>query len=450
MPWQELVADVSHELDPATGELWYRLVVVTVPRQSGKTTELLAVMVRRALGHKLPQVITYTAQSRIKAREKWEDEHIPILEKSSFGPMFRVRKTTGNEAIMWFNGSRHGIEATTDKAGHGPTVDLGVIDEAFAHVDSRLEQAFRPSMITRPGAQLWVVSTAGTAKSGYLRGKVNTGRLQCEAGIRTRSAYFDWSAPNDADPADPATWWACMPALGYIREDGTGISEETIRAEFEGMDLNEFRRAYLNQWVDEFPDEWLVISQQDWEACEDRESEPPGPRIAIAADASPDQASGAIAIAGKRADGRMFVGVSESDHRPGVSWIVPRLLELKAKHRPCAIVVDPRSPAAGLIDEAERAGIELVKPGANDVAQAFAQFYTAVADRTLVHRGQPELATSLAGATRRELGDGAFAWARRTTLTDISPLVAITSAAWAHGKFTRASYDVLRSVAPPT
>ena len=78
-----LVADVSHEIDPATGQLWYREVVMTVPRQSGKTTEMLAVAVRRAVGHRLPQVITYTAQSRIKAREKWEDEHVKILEKSS-------------------------------------------------------------------------------------------------------------------------------------------------------------------------------------------------------------------------------------------------------------------------------------------------------------------------------------------------------------------------------
>src|SRR6185437_684665 len=165
MPWQSLVSDVSHEVDPETGQLWYREVIITVPRQSGKTTLVLATAVRRALGHPIPQVITYTAQSRIKAREKWEDEHLPILERSPLAPFFRVRKTTGNEAILWRNGSRHGIDASTDKAGHGPTIDLGVLDEAFAHADSRVEQGLKPSMVTRPGAQLLILSTAGTAAS---------------------------------------------------------------------------------------------------------------------------------------------------------------------------------------------------------------------------------------------------------------------------------------------
>ena len=264
MPWQQHVADVAMEIDPVTGLLAYREVVVTVPRQSGKTTLLLAVMVHRALGFRLPQVITYTAQSRIKAREKWEDEHIPILERSPLKSLFRVRKTTGNEAILWQNGSRHGIESTTEKAGHGPTLDLGVIDEAFAHVDSRAEQAFKPAMITRPSPQLLVCSTAGTPKSVYLRGKVNAGRVRSEMGSADSVAYFEWSAPDDADPADPATWRACMPALGIVRADGTGITETTIAAELESMELPDFRRAYLNQWLDNFPEEWQVIAADRW------------------------------------------------------------------------------------------------------------------------------------------------------------------------------------------
>ena len=57
--------------------------------------------------------------------------------------------------------------------------------------------------------------------------------------------------------------------------------------------------------------------------------------------------------------------------------------------------------------------------------------------------------TALAGATVRDTGDGGKLWARRDTTVDISPLVAVTLAAWAHGKFGRA-YDLMKSVAPPT
>jgi len=450
MPWQQEVADVALEYDPDTGRLVYREVVLTVPRQSGKTTLILALSLQRAFWN-APQNITYAAQTRKDARQKWEDDQMPILEKSAFAKQFRARKTFGSEAFIFRNKSKYGLVAPTKKSGHGPTIDLGFVDEAFSQPDARLEQAFKPSMITRPSAQLWVVSTAGEshADSPYLWGKVDAARKRCEFGTTKGIASFEWSAPDDADPGDPLTWYACMPALGIMREDGSGTTEDAIAAEFESMELREFRRAYLNQWVDAFPDEWLVISREDWTACADPGAPRPRRPVAIAADASPDQVSGSIAVAGKRQDGRLVVEIPEGDHRAGVSWIVPRLLELKKAHRPCAIVIDPRSPAGGLIAEAERAGIEVTKPGPTDVAQAFAQFYTAVDDRSLVHLAQVDLAAALAGAARRSLGDGAFAWARKDAAVDISPLVAANLAQWGYGKFGRA-YNLLASVAPPT
>ena len=64
MPWQQHVADVALEIDPETGRLAYRELVLTVPRQSGKTTLILALAVHRAIGFGQPQRITYTAQTR--------------------------------------------------------------------------------------------------------------------------------------------------------------------------------------------------------------------------------------------------------------------------------------------------------------------------------------------------------------------------------------------------
>jgi hypothetical protein len=453
MPWQSLVADISHEIDPATGQFWYREVVVTVPRQSGKTTLVLAVMVRRALGHPLPQVITYTAQSRIKAREKWEDEHLAILERSPLHAFYRVRKTTGNEAILWRNGSRHGIDASTDKAGHGPTIDLGVLDEAFAHADSRVEQGLKPSMVTRPGAQLHILSTAGDAKSVYLRGKVNAGRVRCELGMPSRTMYIEYSAADECDPADPATWYGCMPALGHVRKDGTGVTEETIQAEFESMELPDFRRAYLNQWLDAFPDEWVVIAEADWNGCMDQESPRPAHPVAIALDVKPapeGQApdTGCIAVAGARDDGRIVGEIPQGCHRPGAgtSWMIPRALELRDAYRPCAVIIDERSPASCLINEAVNAGLEFEKPTTGEVGQAWGLFLVSVAERSFVHLGQSELRAAVAGALRRDIGDGAHAWKRKDASVDISPLCAITMAVWGYGKFGSRSYDVLGSV----
>ena len=75
-------------------------------------------------------------------------------------------------------------------------------------------------------------------------------RLTCETGrVETRrsTAYFEWSALPGSDPAAPATWRACMPALGHT------VTEARIAAEFERLELADFCRAYLNWWPGEIP-----------------------------------------------------------------------------------------------------------------------------------------------------------------------------------------------------
>ena len=439
MPWQQLVADVALEVDPDTGRLAYRKIALTVPRQSGKTTLLLASMVHRALGFGDRQRIIYTAQTRLKARQKWEDDHLVALEHSPFAAlMLPTRKQIGQEAIRWRNGSLHGLEAPSEDAAHGEVLDQGVIDEAFAQVDARVEQGMKPAMLTRPEPQLWVLSTAGKAKasSPYLWGEIEAGRLAVEAGITSGMAYFEWSAPSEADPADLATWYGCMPALGRT------ITEEAIRADYESWvakgGLNEFRRGYLNQWVDETPAEWLVIGQAAWQTiCDPRSEIVDQPAFAV--DMTPDRTWASIGVAGCRADGLRHVEVAE--HRRGAAWVVPWLKERvdrADRWSPCAIVIAPSGPAGSLIAEAEAAGLEILKPGVPEIAGAAGAFYDGAGANPLVdepawlrHLGQPELDLAVAGAVRRDLGDR-WLWARKGVSVDLSPLPAVTLALWGH------------------
>lgn len=430
MPWQRYVADVALEVDPLTGRLAYREVVLTVPRQSGKTSLILPVAAHRAIGFGKRQHIVYTAQTRNDARMKWEDEHQPILEASALASLVRTRKRTGAEAFVWTNGSVHGINAPTAKAGHGKTLDLGFIDEAFARPDDAVEQAFRPAMITRPEPQLWVVSTAGTADSTYLKAKVDAGRRRVEAGEPTQACYFEWSAPNDADPLAPETWHGCMPALGHT------ITEAAIRAELDTMlaehgpdGLGLFRRAYLNQWTSELGDGWSVIPKVAWRARGRAEGRPDGPVVFAVAAAYPDAESAAVAVAGRRGDETLAQVVA---HRPGTSWLVAEVTRLHKAHRPVTVVLDRKGPAGRLVPDLVAAGVELLHPTYDEVAQAAGVFYDAVAGDapSLRHYDQPELDTAVAAAVKRPLGD-AWTWHRRDTAADISPLEAVTLAAWA-------------------
>jgi phage terminase large subunit-like protein len=258
MPWQNLVNSVSTELDES-GAFIYRQVVVEVPRQQGKSVDVLSLMTSRAL-RKPGTMISYTAQTRLDARHRLLDVWWPRIAASPLGPQVDVRKGSGSEALMFANGSMIGLVSSEKTSGHGDTLHLGVIDEAWAQRDDHLEQAMRPAMMTIRDAQLLVISTAGDENSHYFRAKVEDGRARAEMGLTDTGCYIGYSAPDDADPADPVTWAACMPALGHT------VSVETVAADFSLMKLAEFRRAYLCQWPEVAKPGWDVIGEDTWSA----------------------------------------------------------------------------------------------------------------------------------------------------------------------------------------
>lgn len=427
MPWQRLVLDTALEYDPTTKRLFYREVDLTVPRQSGKTTLILALALHRALDpwflHR--QRIVYTAQTGKDARQKWLHDYLEQIRTSSVlreGKHFKVSLASGDEGITFLQTrARFSPQAATKKSGHGGTLDVGVVDEAFAQIDDRLEQAFKPAMITRPSPQLWVVSTAGDSSSVYLRRKVERGRELVEKRTNSGIAYFEWSAPEDADPTDRNVWLGCMPALGHT------IDLAAIEADFESMDLGEFRRAYLNQWVDGKAEP--VLDPVAWGQLADdpATSQIEGP-FAYAIDMTPLRSYTALTVAGRRiSDGIPQVEVI--DHGTGSSWVVQRLLDVMERNGTGPVALDGAGPAASLLPELERAGVKVVVANSRDMARACGLFYDAFVVGSLRHLGDKGLDRAAAGSQKRTLGDS-WAWDRREVDLDISPLVSVTLAHW--------------------
>jgi phage terminase large subunit-like protein len=429
MPWQALVADVAGELDPSTGIPAYREVRVTVPRQSGKTTLILVVEVDRSLAWGPAQHTLYAAQDRNNSRAKWE-EQAELLGRTPLKPAFRVRRQTGLERMVWpATGSTIGITASGETSGHGQTLDLGMIDEAFAQTDERLVQAFRPAMLTRPYAQLWIVSTMGTDESTFLHDRVDDGRARVEAGERSGVAYFEWSAGDDDDPDDPATWWGCMPALGYT------VTEEVIRVDHDAIAPDEFARAYLNRRT---AGGRPVIDAGTWQACRDPRSTLSGTPC-FAVDVTPDRAFACIGVAGWGPDRRVHLEVV--DHAPGTDWVTARVAELYKRWCPWPVVIDPASPAGSLLVDLASLGIKAETTGAREYAAACGQFYDAAIEAKLTHLDQPVLNAAVAAARKRVLGD-AWAWARRVG-GDVSPLVAVTLARYGLVKAGAGDWQIL-------
>jgi hypothetical protein len=462
MPWQKYVSDVALEIDPETGRFAHREVGLSVSRQQGKTELCLGAQVHRALAWPR-QNIVYAAQTRGMARQRWEDEFWEKISGSDLARLARIRKSNGNEAILWGRTrSRMGITANTEKAGHGPPLDLGFIDEAFAHEDDRLEQAFSPAMLTRAMAQLWWASAGGTTKSVWLNKKRERGRALIEAlfaaladdplVLRPRVAYFEWYAPEDMDRSDPATWRATLPALGHT------VTEEIIAAELEKMDPAEFDRAYLNRTRKPTPPTDPNVPKGKWPGLVDKASRPEASSVALALDVSQDRQRSAISAASLRPDGTVHVEVVA--YRPGTDWVVPAMVKLHALWKPVAVAVASGSPAASLLDDLIAAGIDVPEDKDNpmrgdlavmrtgDITEACGQLADAMNQGTVRHIDQVPLTAAVNGARTRRQGD-AWTLDRTNSLTEISPLCAVTFARWAlliRGPHVLEDYDPLDSI----
>ena len=99
MPWQRLVADIGLELLPGTMIPAYREILITVPRQNGKTTLMLAFEVQRALGWLKPQGIAYTAQTGKDAREKLLNDQAPLLKNKNHAISAGVSQYSAGSAM---------------------------------------------------------------------------------------------------------------------------------------------------------------------------------------------------------------------------------------------------------------------------------------------------------------------------------------------------------------
>lgn len=410
MPWQQLVADVGGEVD-GSGKPFYREVIVTVPRQSGKTTLTLSWELQRALGWGGPQKIAYTAQTGWDAHRKLLDDQVPMIERTGlWQTVSKVGRSTANSSLQFVNGSRIDVLATTEHAGHGRTIDLAILDEVFADSDFRREQAVLPAMATRRNAQMLVTSTMGTEGSVLLNRKVDAGRAAVVEDRGSGIAYFEWSAPLDSDIGDPAVWRACSPALGFT------IDEDTIGHAFRTMPEGDFRRGWLNQST--VANE-RVIPESMWAAVCSGEVAPDG-RLRLGVDVAADRSATAVVIADDKLRAELV------EYRPGTSWVVERVAEIATRWS-ADVVVDGYSPAGSFIDELEAAGVNVLKLSTREVAAACGRFYDRMADRQIEVRSDDVLDRAATAARRRQTGD-AWLWSRKDAADDLSPLVALTLA----------------------
>jgi hypothetical protein len=442
MEWQQYVLDILLEIDPETGEFAYDEWILTVPRQSGKSTLILAKSVHRCSATKFfgsNQRISYAAQTKLKAVAKFENDYANAIRHS---PRFgkgarRALIRTGNQKVdvRFVNGSVFGVEAGTEKSGHGDSIDEGIVDEGFSQPDNRMEQAFEPAMSTRVNHQLGIVSTMGWLDaSPYFMDKVRIGRQLVREDCRRGTAYFEWSAPDDADPADEATWLGCMPAVHrpdcVPRCKRHTVRLSTIRSNYEKAarsgKLSDFRRAYLNQAVLK-PKEGEETALGNWAACARQVLPDEFPDVAAFGLAvSADRESTSIGAAGFLPDGLPLLALAGQFADADAAFA--HVGELSQRHG-VPVVIDvggPSGEAAALAVEA--AGGRVVRAKLADYVAACSDIYDRVQHGRLAHNNGAALTDSVTGARWRPAGDGRRVFGRKVSETNVAPLESVTLA----------------------
>jgi hypothetical protein len=414
--WQRLV--LNRGLDRVGARWRWRTVVVTVARQNGKSS-----LLRALIAHRLVTGGTVGALSAIRAVGK-EVMFSPIADAFTGRRLVDLfdataTRSNGNEALsLRATGGRLVMPSASERGAHGYSLDLAIVDEAWSLKDYRVPQALTPTQIARPDPQLWVVSTAGTSESAWLRELVEAGRLPGAADDRL--ALFEWAAPAELDPSDVAAWEAANPALGEtITLDELGHAYAMATSP---ESRGEFERAHLNRWTAGVE---AIISAEAWRACLAPELRI-GRELVFGFDVAHDRSQSSIAVAGIAGE-RVIVELVEQ--REGVEWLGPALAELRAKWAPLAIVATEAGPARSILGELVAAGEALVEPyGASAYVAACQMFYDLVSEGRLAHRGQDELDAAARAVGRRAVADS-WAFGRAVSSADISALVATTIAA---------------------
>jgi hypothetical protein len=424
LPWQQYAADVAGELNP-DGSYRYHTVVITVPRQSGKTTLMRAVGTDRALSTPGLDVF-YTAQTGKDARERWAD----LVKAIKAGPLARfstIRQAAGAERVVFANGSMFRAFAPVPNSLHGYTPPLVMLDEAFAHTEQAgddLMGAIVPAQQTLRRRQLWIVSTAGTAESVFLRRWVEAGRRGDE-GV----AILEWAAgPEILDIYDPTCWPTFHPGMVPVGEDGRLLaSTEAIAEAAASLSRAEFERAYGNRWT---RTRSHLIPSEVWERLgNDGQAPPTGnpDSVVYAYDVMHDRSAAAIVAAWRDTDGRLQCRMVRSG--PGMEWVAPTVRELRGLGW-VKFAAAENGPAREVTDELTRDGtLQVRRLVEREYADAWGFLMQHLAARSMSHDGSDALAVAAANVATRPMAD-ASAPSRRNSSGDVTPLIGLMVAAW--------------------
>lgn len=389
---QRMIARVASER-AANGRYKYPIVVVTLPRRSGKTVLLEGIQVQRSLtipGHRS----FYTAQTITAAWNAWGDLRQVISDSPALAPYVASRRLSMASAeLRWVNGSIISPFTPSPSGLDGKNADLVIIDEAFAFKEgdgNLLMASVSPTLLNRPNGQMWIVSTAGHAESTWFRSWIDQAASQLDT-PNPRIALFDWSMRDGGDPDDPEEWAKFHPgySTGLTTLDGMRDAQARCKTR------EEWLRGYCNRWSETAVASFLDLEHWDALASPGIPLPDDPDDIYYAIDVANDASAATIAAAWQH-DGTPHTVIVRRDQ--GTEWLADAIAALDAWR----IDAYPNGPTQVIVDQLpddQRATIHLIKHG--EFLDACQTVTTRTRQGSLTHDGSPSLRNALANAAPR-------------------------------------------------
>ncbi len=419
-PWQAELNKCVHAKN-ATGEYAADTVMISIPRQVGKTYLISAIVFADAIIN--PGTTTVWTAHHFKVTRETFGALRSLAESEKLRPHVDpddIYTAAGNESITFRNGSRILFMARENSALRGFAkirrliLDEGQIlsERAMADVIPTMNQADNPQVILM-----------GTPPKPSDPAEVFMNlRADALGGTSSGLLYVEFSAPHGCDLDDRNAWAAANPSYPARTPERAIVR---VRKLFPSDD--DFARESLGIWDSIGSNR--VISADSWAAVADPNLADSGREVAVALDVSPDRSTATMATAAWTVDGLPYVDVLET-RRGDPVWGVQEFVKMCERHDVRALVVDGASAAHSLVDPMRQRGLTVTVTTARQMAAAFGGFYDSVMDGQVRHLDQPLLNMALGVARKRQIGDGGFGWSRKDSESDITPVTAATLALW--------------------
>lgn len=434
LPWQRMVADVAGEIDPDTGTYYYDTVILSTPRQCGKSTLVDAVDTRNSQWGP-NRFIYYLAQTGKDAGDHFK-KYLKTIQASPLSAITtRPYLGAGDLRQPFANGSVIMPKSVTKVAGHGVQGDKITLDEAFSlseETGNTILDGFMPTMATRLKAtgvqpQLWITSTEGTAESTFFNRRLDA----CRAGEQSRrTCWFDFGLPADADPEDLDAIMIHHPAAGLLWDRSQLVD---FHEQFKGNPAG-WARAFGNRRDEGITDR--AIDEATWAQT-------------VTAPISPADLNDRPVVFGAAVDvDSTHTSISAGICNPD-GTITTQLLKIldgtgyapEELRRLCAIygapvVIDNRGTAADLSDRLRHMtdsdgdpALVFVDMEAADYLTVGQSYVSGLTNSAIWHAADADLDASAANSARKWAGD-AWRVSRRGSTGLTSPLESCMLAAW--------------------